>query len=188
MSFLSLSLSLSQRYHNSEQSRTSSFPREGVLDGHELIMIIVIIIIIIINNQYHHYYILIISWRFSCWTRTLKVFLSILIFTLPQTNRAGKDLESYFFVHIPYLIMNISKLHKLVFSSDDRFCVFLCSSPFSSWYFCDSGDKFIMFPILIFKKPFPQEIIAVIMIMITFDNDNVNDNESDNDYQNAIYL
>ena len=46
-----------------------------------------------------------------------------------------KDLESYFFVHIPYLIMNISKLHKLVFSSDDRFCVFLCSSPFSSWIF-----------------------------------------------------
>ena len=45
-----------------------------------------------------------------------------------------------------------------------------------------------MFPILIFKKPFPQETIAVIMIMITFDNDNVNDNESDNDYQNAIYL
>ena len=63
------------------------------------------------------------------------------------------------------------------------FCVLLL---FPHGYFCDSGDKFIMFPILIFKKPFPQEIIAVIMIMITFDN--VNDNESDNDYQNAIYL
>ena len=59
---------------------------------------------------------------------------------------------------------------------------------FHHGYFCDSGDKFIMFPILIFKKPFPQEIMAVIMIMITFDNDNFNDNERDNDYYNAIYL
>ena len=142
MSFLSLSLSLSQRYHNSEQNRTSSFPREGVLDGHELIMIIVIIIIIIINNQYHHYYILIISWRFSCWTRTLKVFLSILIFTLPQTNRAGEIWNPFFFVpsifYISCIFLNYTKWCKWW----SILCVFV--------FIIDiSREKYILFLILI---------------------------------------